>query len=376
MAVLCRVIDICSVELYNLTEILRPISFWVYFSSEWVQLKFSVSVWGKFCPWSHCFELVSTYSFSNTLSWAEWMLHCWWLISLEVSSSILFSDLPYHYYTSHKILSNPHVKCSHLWLNREWPSRPFHSRTFSHLSVARNALLEFLSSLLFVVGKMNGGMDDEATMESTCSSGPATPMMISNPGTPRSVHEEYRSTPPPTTSMGHSASAASFSQGGLSHSASSSSLISQVPRTSSSSKAQHAMAFLTQQSQQPQVPQSKYTQLLAVIEDLGKDIRPTYSGSRTSSERLKRGIVHARILVRECLMECERAARSWRASPSISAHQSVHVRDYSMESFVLDSLHAHEDSSFECKLWYGWFLPKWDLWDTLSCLESNSLKSS
>ncbi len=56
--------------------------------------------------------------------------------------------------------------------------------------------------------------------------------------------------------------------------------------------------------------QSKYAQLLAVIEDMGKDIRPTYSGSKTSSERLKRGIVHARILVRECLMECERSARS------------------------------------------------------------------
>jgi len=60
----------------------------------------------------------------------------------------------------------------------------------------------------------------------------------------------------------------------------------------------------------PQHPHSKYAQLLAVIEDMGKDIRPTYSGSKTSAERLKRGIVHARILVRECLMECERAARS------------------------------------------------------------------
>ena len=63
-------------------------------------------------------------------------------------------------------------------------------------------------------------------------------------------------------------------------------------------------------SMMSQQPQSKYAQLLAVIEDMGKDIRPTYSGSKTSAERLKRGIVHARILVRECLMECERAARS------------------------------------------------------------------
>ena len=55
---------------------------------------------------------------------------------------------------------------------------------------------------------------------------------------------------------------------------------------------------------------SKYSQLLAVIEDMGRDIRPTYAGSKSSVERIKRHIVHARILVRECLMECERAARS------------------------------------------------------------------
>ncbi|KAK2727838.1 hypothetical protein QYM36_008350 [Artemia franciscana] len=58
------------------------------------------------------------------------------------------------------------------------------------------------------------------------------------------------------------------------------------------------------------VNQSKYAQLLAVIEEMGKDVRPTYAGSKTNSERLKRGIVHARILVRECLMEVERSART------------------------------------------------------------------
>lgn len=39
---------------------------------------------------------------------------------------------------------------------------------------------------------------------------------------------------------------------------------------------------------------SKYAQLLMVIEEMGRDVRPTYSGSRSSAERLKRGIVHAR----------------------------------------------------------------------------------
>lgn len=55
--------------------------------------------------------------------------------------------------------------------------------------------------------------------------------------------------------------------------------------------------------------QSKYAQLLGVIEEMGREVRPTYAGSRSSAERLKRNIVSARILVRECLMETERSAR-------------------------------------------------------------------
>ncbi|XP_040578411.1 uncharacterized protein [Lepeophtheirus salmonis] len=56
--------------------------------------------------------------------------------------------------------------------------------------------------------------------------------------------------------------------------------------------------------------QSKYHQLLSVIEEMSKDIRPTYAGSKSSAERLKRGIIFARILVRECLVETERSART------------------------------------------------------------------
>lgn len=55
--------------------------------------------------------------------------------------------------------------------------------------------------------------------------------------------------------------------------------------------------------------QSKYAQLLGVIEEMGKEVRPTYAGSRSSAERLKRNIVSARILVRECLIETEKSAR-------------------------------------------------------------------
>ncbi|KAJ8338647.1 hypothetical protein SKAU_G00354330 [Synaphobranchus kaupii] len=43
-----------------------------------------------------------------------------------------------------------------------------------------------------------------------------------------------------------------------------------------------------------QVPQSKYAELLAIIEELGKEIRPSYAGSKSAMERLKRGIIHAR----------------------------------------------------------------------------------
>lgn len=57
-------------------------------------------------------------------------------------------------------------------------------------------------------------------------------------------------------------------------------------------------------------PVSKYAQLLAVIEEMGKEVRPCYTGSKASAERLKRAAVYARILVRECLVETERSARA------------------------------------------------------------------
>lgn len=69
--------------------------------------------------------------------------------------------------------------------------------------------------------------------------------------------------------------------------------------------------FITPQgTSSNQVPQSKYAELLSIIEELGKEIRPTYAGSKSAMERLKRGIIHARGLVRECLAETERNARS------------------------------------------------------------------
>lgn len=54
---------------------------------------------------------------------------------------------------------------------------------------------------------------------------------------------------------------------------------------------------------------SKYNQLLTLLDEMSKDIRPSYAGSKSSAERLKRGIAHARILVREAEIEADRNAR-------------------------------------------------------------------
>lgn len=50
--------------------------------------------------------------------------------------------------------------------------------------------------------------------------------------------------------------------------------------------------FLWTQAMKPpgsQGSQSTYTDLLSVIEEMGKEIRPTYAGSKSAMERLKRG---------------------------------------------------------------------------------------
>ena len=139
--------------------------------------------------------------------------------------------------------------------------------------------------------------DDLAIIESG-SSGPGTPMAPSNPETPRPIPSdlaaESRNTPPPGSSTLSSYTPHSIGSTGFGR-----------PSPIAGGITLHVSPSLTSAASQ-----SKYAQLLAVIEDMGKDIRPTYAGSKTSTERLKRGIMHARILVRECLMECDRATRS------------------------------------------------------------------
>ncbi|KAK0162020.1 hypothetical protein PV327_008397 [Microctonus hyperodae] len=82
----------------------------------------------------------------------------------------------------------------------------------------------------------------------------------------------------------------------------------------SSSSSSSSSSSMKQQNQQQDnsliivptiVGPCKYSQLLALIEELGRNIRLTYAGSRTSAERLKVGIMQARMLVRDCLLETE-----------------------------------------------------------------------
>lgn len=139
-------------------------------------------------------------------------------------------------------------------------------------------------------------MADEDSTTQSQSSRSSTPN-ISNPGTPRSeLNQEVRATPPLSQPSSSSSIQRTIPVQMLPVSGN-------IPGVSTLSQQQQAIHQLAHQ------PQSKYSSLLAVIEDMGRDIRPTYAGNRTSSERLKRSIVHARILVRECLMECERSAR-------------------------------------------------------------------
>ena len=56
--------------------------------------------------------------------------------------------------------------------------------------------------------------------------------------------------------------------------------------------------------------QERYTQILKQFDDIGKDVRPSYAGSRGAPERLKKGILQARQLVRECMIETERVMRA------------------------------------------------------------------
>ena len=60
----------------------------------------------------------------------------------------------------------------------------------------------------------------------------------------------------------------------------------------------------------PQSSGARYQQLLSIIDEIGKDIRPVYMGNKNSVERLKRAIASARVLVKDCQIECERNTKN------------------------------------------------------------------
>ncbi|WKX98192.1 hypothetical protein Q1695_013681 [Nippostrongylus brasiliensis] len=73
---------------------------------------------------------------------------------------------------------------------------------------------------------------------------------------------------------------------------------------------------------------TKYQQLLAVIEELGKDIRPTYTGNKICAERLKRSIAHSRILGvfdRSRKGSPEGCSRCCRKKPVNSKDSNIHL---------------------------------------------------
>ncbi len=55
---------------------------------------------------------------------------------------------------------------------------------------------------------------------------------------------------------------------------------------------------------------TKYPHLLQVIEEMRRDIKPSYANNKNAAERLKKNIHAARILVRECVSELERVLKS------------------------------------------------------------------
>uniref|UniRef100_A0A0R3ULN0 Cyclin-dependent kinase 2-associated protein 1 n=1 Tax=Mesocestoides corti TaxID=53468 RepID=A0A0R3ULN0_MESCO len=54
---------------------------------------------------------------------------------------------------------------------------------------------------------------------------------------------------------------------------------------------------------------TKYAHLLQVIDEMGRDIKPTYVNNKNAAERLKKNIHSARILVRDCVAELERVLK-------------------------------------------------------------------
>jgi len=48
---------------------------------------------------------------------------------------------------------------------------------------------------------------------------------------------------------------------------------------------------------------TKYSELLTLIGEMGRDVRGAYAGSKVSLDRLKKNLSHVKTLVHECLAD-------------------------------------------------------------------------
>ncbi|XP_033047990.1 cyclin-dependent kinase 2-associated protein 2-like, partial [Trachypithecus francoisi] len=77
-----------------------------------------------------------------------------------------------------------------------------------------------------------------------------------------------------------------------------------------------SMGFVQEmKSPAPRAPRTPYKDLLSVIEEISKEIRPIYAGSKSTMKGLKRGIIHARALVGVRLAETEWSVRTKQEAP-------------------------------------------------------------
>ncbi|VDL88004.1 unnamed protein product [Schistocephalus solidus] len=86
----------------------------------------------------------------------------------------------------------------------------------------------------------------------------------------------------------------------------------------------------------------KYAHLLQVIEEMGRDIKPSYANNKNAAERLKKNIHSARILVRECVMELERVIKRVALRSKTARYKSptMHVTRKSIFTVICGTLHA------------------------------------
>lgn len=61
-----------------------------------------------------------------------------------------------------------------------------------------------------------------------------------------------------------------------------------------------------QQTAASSIRESKYMKLLSVIQELGRHIKPFYTGRRYAAEEVKNCLVNARVLVKECIHETQK----------------------------------------------------------------------